>query len=67
MAYGHAERTLAAIRRLETETRELLLGRTSLDPEQEQWLREMPDISPIPLPRHRADDTLRLSLAGSGR
>ena len=41
MAYGHAERTLAAIRRLEAETRELLSGLAQLDPEQSQWLREV--------------------------
>jgi hypothetical protein len=37
MAYGHAERTLAAIRLLEAETRELLDGLPQLDPEQSQW------------------------------
>ena len=40
MAYGHAERTLAAIRLLEAETRELLSRREHLDPDQAQWLRE---------------------------
>ena len=40
MAYGHAERTLATIRRLEAETRELLAGREHLDPEQAEWLRD---------------------------
>jgi hypothetical protein len=40
MAYGHAERTLAAIRLLEAETIELLSAQPLLDPEQEQWLRE---------------------------
>jgi len=39
MSYGHAERNLAAIRQLEAETRELLLGLAELDPEQEQWLK----------------------------
>jgi hypothetical protein len=40
MAYGHAERTLAAIRLLEAETRELLRSQDQLDPEQAQWLRD---------------------------
>ena len=40
MAYGHAERTLAAIRRLEAETAELLRGLPQLDAEQSGWLRE---------------------------
>jgi hypothetical protein len=39
MSYGHAERNLAAIRQVEAETRELLLGLGELDPEQEQWLK----------------------------
>jgi hypothetical protein len=41
MAYGHAERTLATIRWLEAETRELLAGREHLDPEQAEWLRDV--------------------------
>lgn len=40
MAYGHAERTLATIRLLERETRELLSREEHLDPEQARWLRE---------------------------
>ncbi len=40
MAYGHAERTLAAIRLLEAETRELLNGLEHLDPEHVQWLQD---------------------------
>jgi len=40
MAYGHAERTLAAIRLLEAETRELLDRLPQLDPEQSQWRQE---------------------------
>lgn len=40
MAYGHAERTIAAIRLLEAETRELLSSQDQLDPEQAQWLRD---------------------------
>lgn len=43
MAYGHAERTLAAIRLLEAETRELLARQEHLDPEQAEWLREAAD------------------------
>ncbi len=39
MAYGHAERTLATIRLLEAETRELLSRQEHLDPEQAEWLR----------------------------
>lgn len=39
-SYGHAERTLATIRLLEAETRELLGREEQLDPEQAQWLRE---------------------------
>jgi len=38
MTYGHAERTLAAIRLLEEETRDLLRT-TQLDPVHERWLR----------------------------
>lgn len=41
MAYGHAERTLAAIRLLEAETRELLSRQDQLDPEEAQWLRDV--------------------------
>jgi hypothetical protein len=41
MAYGHAERTLAAIRLLEAETRDLLDGLPQLDPEQSQWRQEV--------------------------
>jgi len=40
MAYGHAERTLATIRRLEAETRALLADREHLDPDQAEWLRD---------------------------
>jgi len=43
MAYGHAERTLATIRLLEAETRELLSRSEHLDPEQAQWLRQAAD------------------------
>ena len=40
MAYGHAERTLATIRQLEAETRQLLSSVGQLDQEQSAWLRE---------------------------
>lgn len=40
MAYGHAERNLALIRQLETETRKLLGSLNQLDPEQSAWLQE---------------------------
>jgi hypothetical protein len=44
MAYGHAERTLAAIRLLEAETRELLnSGLVRLDTQQTQWLQDAAD------------------------
>ncbi len=39
MAYGHAERTLAAIRLLETQTAELLYSLPRLDAEQSNWLK----------------------------
>jgi hypothetical protein len=41
MAYGHAERVVAAIRLLEAETKELLSGLDKLDPEQAQWLEDI--------------------------
>jgi hypothetical protein len=40
VAYGHAERTLAAIRLLETQTAELLYSLPRLDAEQASWLKE---------------------------
>jgi hypothetical protein len=40
MAYGHAERTLATIRLLEAETRELLSRQMHLEPEHAEWLRK---------------------------
>jgi hypothetical protein len=43
MAYGHAERTLAAIRLLEAETRELLNGLEHLEPEHVRWLQDAAD------------------------
>ena len=41
MAYGHAERVVAAIRQLEAETAELLNGLDQLDAEQAQWLEDV--------------------------
>jgi hypothetical protein len=49
MAYGHAERTLAAIRLLEAETRELLNGLEHLDPEQRQWLQDAAESAAVRL------------------
>ena len=47
MAYGHAERTLAAIRLLETQTAELLLySLPRLDAEQSNWLKEAKQACP---------------------
>ena len=40
MAYRHAERTLAAIRLIETQTAELLYSLPWLDAEQANWLKE---------------------------
>jgi hypothetical protein len=40
MAYGHAERNLALLRQLESETRQLLENLEQPDPEQSAWLRE---------------------------
>jgi len=40
VVYGHAERTLAAIRLLETQTAELLYSLPWLDAEQANWLKE---------------------------
>jgi len=41
MAYGHAERNLALLRRLEAETRRLLDSLDQPDPEQSAWLQEV--------------------------
>jgi hypothetical protein len=41
MAYGHAERVLAAMRLLEAETEELLDSLPQLSPEQSLWLQEV--------------------------
>ena len=40
MTYGHAERNLALLRQLETETRHLLEHLNQPDPEQSAWLQE---------------------------
>lgn len=60
MAYGHAERTLATIRLLEAETRELLATQDHLDPEETQWLHDAAEsarcfqrCSPSPAPTGR--------------
>jgi hypothetical protein len=58
MAYSHADRVLETIRRLEAETRELLSGLDSLDPEQAQWLQDTGPGSEPALSRGR----LRLGL-----
>jgi hypothetical protein len=42
MAYGHAERNLAALRQLEVETRQLLESLDRLDPGQSAWPRGSP-------------------------
>ena len=41
MGYGHAERNLAVIRQLETETRDLLETLDQPDPEQSAWLQKV--------------------------
>jgi len=46
MAYGHAERTLATIRLLEAETRDLLSRQEQLEPEQAEWLRTVTQSAP---------------------
>jgi hypothetical protein len=40
MAYGHAERNLALIRKLEAETRQLLGSLDQLNPEDSAWLQD---------------------------
>ena len=42
MAYGHAERNLAALRQLEVETLQLLESLDWLDHEQSAWLQGTP-------------------------
>jgi hypothetical protein len=48
MTYGHAERTLATIRLLESETAGLLRGLPWLDAEQSAWLCEFNSIVELP-------------------
>jgi hypothetical protein len=57
MGYGHAERTLATIRLLEAETRELLSRQVHLDSEQAAWLRQAADSASRRLRPDRAADT----------
>ena len=57
MTYGHAERTLAAICLLESETRDLLNGLYQLSPEQEQWLDDVDTADPTEVPA--AEDVRR--------
>jgi hypothetical protein len=47
MTYGHAERTLATIRRLEAETAALLHSLPRLDAEQLAWLRQVNRADPF--------------------
>ena len=60
MAYGHAERTLAAIRLLETQTVGLLFSLPWLDAEQSNWLKEARQACPRAglSARGRADTSL---------
>jgi len=48
MTYGHAERNLALIRRLEAETRQLLESLKQADAEQSGWLQNSGLASPPP-------------------
>jgi len=57
VAYGHAERALAAIQALEAETAELLRSLPQLDAEQSSWLEEIMGAGPQARGAH----------AGSGR
>jgi hypothetical protein len=50
MAYGHAERALAAIRILEAETADLLVSLDHPDAEQAQWLHDISLRGDLPLP-----------------
>jgi len=65
MAYGHAERNLAAIRQLEKGTRELLSGLHQLDPEQLQWLQETAGAGPQQACRQKAPTALSTSGQGT--
>jgi hypothetical protein len=55
MTYGHAERTLAAICLLESETKSLLNGLHQLNPEQAQWLDDV-DTAKSAARRRQASD-----------
>jgi hypothetical protein len=66
MAYGHAERNLAAIRRLEAETEELLSSLPQSGSGQSRWLRrtakassQHPDASAPGVPGHVHDHGAR--------
>jgi hypothetical protein len=65
MAYGHAERNLAAIRQLEAETRELLSGSSQPDPEQLRWLQETAGAGPQQACRQNAATALSTSRQGT--
>ena len=58
MGYGHAERNLALIRQLESETRELLGKLDQPDPEQSAWLQEVtsPERQAVHQSHHRLYD-----------
>ncbi|HTX84661.1 MAG TPA: hypothetical protein VME44_20930 [Streptosporangiaceae bacterium] len=60
MTYGHAERTLATIRLLEAETRELLGRASELDPELAEWLRDAAESASR---RLKSDNAAQLSHA----
>ena len=67
MAYGHAERTLAAIRLLEAETRELLSRQERLEPEHAEWLRQAAESASRRLRSGSAADTgLRMARPTAG-
>src|SRR5580692_4249246 len=59
MAYGHAERNLALLRQLETETRQLLASLDPPDPEQSAWLQEVTSRSGSRPARRSAASALR--------
>jgi hypothetical protein len=66
MAYGHAERNLAAIRRLEAETEELLSSLPQSGSGQSRWLRQIakassqhPDAPAPRVPGHVHDHGVR--------
>jgi len=67
MAYGHAERTLATIRLLEAETRELLSRQEHLDPEHAEWLRQAAESADRRLRSGGADTRTACDEAGDQR